>query len=165
MSKKQMLIVDDNDALRAALQAVFEDDYELEFAASGEEALMKYHRRTPQVVLMDYKMPGISGLETLQRLQGEAQKSPVVLMSAYDEKPVVNTALAHGASDFVGKPFNVNQIKAVIERAMDGRQEEVEPEFQPLQIRKTKAYQQIQPVMTQSEVDELVEKAMRLTCV
>jgi DNA-binding NtrC family response regulator len=163
MSKKQMLIVDDNDSLRAALQAVFEDDYELEFAASGEEALMKYHRRVPQVVLMDYKMPGLDGLETLQRLQTEAQKSPVVLMSAYDEKPVVSTALAQGATDFVGKPFNVNDIRAVIERAVDNQSSLVHASS-PHKIRQEKNQNQIQPIMTQPEVDELVEQAMRLTC-
>jgi DNA-binding NtrC family response regulator len=160
MSRKQMLIVDDNDSLRAALQAVFEDDYDLEFAASGEEALMKYHRHVPQVVLMDYKMPGLSGLETLQRLQGEAHKSPVVLMSAYDETPVQHTAFAYGASDFVGKPFNVNQIKAVIERAVDQHGVESAP-----RLRQDKPSQPVQSIMTQPEVDELVEQAMRLTCV
>ncbi|NTV52202.1 MAG: response regulator, partial [Candidatus Firestonebacteria bacterium] len=141
MLKKQMLIVDDNDSLRAALQAVFEDDFELEFAATGEEALMKYHRNVPQVVLMDYKMPGIDGMETLQRMQGEAKKSPVVLMSAYDEKPVVNQALAHGATDFVGKPFNVWDIRAAIERAVENRKGEVEPAFATAKTRKVKTNQ------------------------
>ncbi len=58
--KKKMLIVDDNDSLRVALKLVFEDDYDIHFAATGEEAIAAFGEASPQVVLMDFQMPGLN---------------------------------------------------------------------------------------------------------
>ncbi len=160
MSKKQMLIVDDNDALRAALQTVFEDEFELAFAASGEEALEKYHSRVPEVVLMDYKMPGLSGVETMQRMQAQNEGSPVVLMSAYDEAPVVSQAFECGAADFIGKPFDVTRMRKVIDRAIQKYQARVVGSA-PVNSKRDSG----QPIVTQMEVDELIDQTLRMACV
>ncbi len=159
MLKKQMLIVDDNDALREALKAVFEDDFELSFAASGEEALTQYRRSTPQVVLMDYRMPGLDGIETLQQLRSEAPDSRVVLMSAYDELPTVIQAMRQGATDFVGKPFDVAQIKAAINHAVAEKSQADSGAF-----RRSFRSPKPQPVITQAELDEMIHQTVRLAC-
>lgn len=151
MSKQQMLIVDDNSALRAALQAVFEDEYDLTFAADGQEALREYRQRAPQVVLMDYKMPGLDGLETLQEMRAQKADSRVVLMSAYDERETVEAARRSGATDFVGKPFDVEEIKRVIQKAAPAR-------------KTVRARAAAKPVITQREVDELIHQTLRLAC-
>jgi DNA-binding NtrC family response regulator len=162
MPKKQMLIVDDNDSLRAALQTVFEDDFELEFAASGEEALVKYRQSIPQVVLMDYKMPGIDGLETLQRMHAQLEGSPVVLMSAYDEAPVVNRALECGATDFIGKPFDVSRMRRVIDQAIRQFHNRLGVQTSAAPAPKENLPQ---PHITQAEVDELIDQTLRMACV
>jgi CheY-like chemotaxis protein len=152
MSKQQMLIVDDNRALRVALKAVFEDDYELTFAADGQEALREYKQRAPQVVLMDYKMPGLDGLETLEQMRAQQADSRVVLMSAYDERETVTAARLSGATDFVGKPFDVEEIKRVIQKAAPVRSRTVRTQAAP------------KPVISQHEVDELIQSTLRLAC-
>jgi DNA-binding NtrC family response regulator len=142
------------------LKIVFEDDFELEFAASGEEALMKYHRHIPQVVLMDYKMPGINGLETLERMQAQVKPSPVILMSAYNDKPMVHAAMEYGAKEFISKPFDIDSIRAAIERAV----EEPKP-LSPTEANRAIRNENKRPaIMTQNEVDELVDQTMRFTC-
>lgn len=150
MSKKQMLIVDDNTALREALKAVFEDEYELRFAASGEEALRQYRQHAPQVVLMDYKMPDMDGLETLQYMQPRTNNSRVVMMSAFDDKITMEAARRRGATDFVGKPFDVAQLKNIISQ----------------QAKAAKPQSEASPaVMTQIELNDLIHQTLRLTCV
>jgi len=152
MSKQQMLIVDDNYALRVALKAVFEDEYDLTFAADGKEALREYKQRAPQVVLMDYKMPGLDGMETLQQMRAQRADSRVVLMSAYDERETVSEARDCGATDFVGKPFDVEEIKRVIHKAAPARSQQVRVKTAP------------KPVITQREVDDLISQTLRLAC-
>jgi CheY-like chemotaxis protein len=152
MSKKQMLIVDDNYALREALKAVFEDEYELAFAADGQEALLQYRQRAPQVVLMDYRMPGLDGIETLQQMRAQSQQAKVVLMSAYDDRQTVADARNSGATDFVGKPFDIEQIKRAIHRAAPVRSQNVRVQSAP------------KPVITQREVDDLISQTLRLAC-
>ncbi len=162
MSRTKMLIVDDNDALCQALKTVFEKDYELAFAASGEEALVEYQQRHPQVVLMDYKMPGLDGLETLQRLRSQYADSKVVFMSAYDDIPTVVAALRQGAADFVGKPFNVQHIQEVVAQAAA----ETQPAHSPQPARRrSPASQTAAPVITQREIDEMINRTLRFACV
>lgn len=150
MSKKQMLIVDDNQALCSALEAVFEDDFELSFATTGEEALAKHKKNTPQVVLMDYRMPGIDGIETLNRMHDYAPQSQVVLMSAHDDLPTVIKAMRHGATDFVGKPFELDEIKSIVAHAAATAPE-------PKQVQ--------EPLISQAEVDDLIRESLQYACV
>ncbi|MEW6515735.1 MAG: response regulator [candidate division FCPU426 bacterium] len=153
MSKKQMLIVDDNQGLREALRTVFEDEYELAFAGSGEEALRFTFKRRPEVVLMDYRMPGMDGLETLSYLKKLAPDSRTVVMSAFDDRNQVEQFLSAGATDFVGKPFDVQDIKHKIARAAATAPKLVE--YQP-EVKKT------EPVISRREVDDMINQTLRL---
>jgi len=160
--KKQLLIVDDNNALREALKIVFEDDFDLTFASNGEEALMQYSKRSPAVVLMDYKMPGMDGIETLQRMRAQAPDSRVVLMSAYDELSTVVNAMRSGAVDFVGKPFSVEQIKAAVGQTVASA---------PTASAKSDKIWKENPVpsnrcsgISQNEVDDLIRQTLRIAC-
>ncbi len=153
MSKRQMLIVDDNQGLREALRTVFEDEYELAFAGSGEEALRFSFKRKPEVVLMDYRMPGLDGIETLSYLKQLAPDSQTVLMSAYDDRDQVERCLGAGAVDFVGKPFDVKDIKRKIERAAGKAVRLVEYQS---------ASKQSEPIISQREVDDMISQTLRL---
>lgn len=158
MSRKRMLIVDDNDSLCQALRTVFEDDYDLSFAASGEEALDRARTARPQVVLMDYKMPGMNGIQTLERLRAGDARSKVVMMSAYSEIPTVVSAVREGAENFVSKPFDVEELKAVVARAARSAGDEPKP------ARRRAVPAASGPVMSQSEVDDLIHQTLRFAC-
>lgn len=152
-SKKQMLIVDDNRALREALKAVFEDEYELSFAEDGREALREYRQRAPQVVLMDYQMPGMDGLETLQHMQPQASGSRVVMMSAHHDLSTETVAKRYGASDFVGKPFNVEELKTIVNQTSRTAR---------VRERAARAQAMPAPVITQNELSDLINSTLRL---
>ncbi len=160
MSKKQMLIVDDNHGLREALRTVFEDDFDLAFASSGEEALGVSEHRRPQVVLMDYQMPGLDGVQTMQLLREQTPESRVIVMSAYDDHQRVAAAMRSGASDFVGKPFDIREIKSLVERAAATSDQSL-PSKKPSNVPKT-----IKPkvLITQQEVDAMIDQTLRTAC-
>lgn len=153
MSKRQMLIVDDNQGLREALRTVFEDEYELVFAGSGEEALRFSFKRKPEVVLMDYRMPGMDGIETLSYLKQLAPDTRTVLMSAWDDRDQVERFFGAGAVDFVGKPFDVKDIKRKVERAAGKSMRLVEYQSHRPQV---------QPIVSQREVDDMINQTLRL---
>ena len=117
MPKRHMLIVDDNYGLREALRTVFEDDYNLSFAENGEQALRATFAAKPEVVLMDYRMPGMDGIETMEYLRKMVPDSQLVIMSAYDDCENVADFYRNGAYDFVGKPFNVSEVKEIVASA------------------------------------------------
>jgi CheY-like chemotaxis protein len=116
MPKKHVLIVDDNAELLEALKDVLEDDYDLDFAANGREAILKFNQHVPAVVLMDYKMPGMDGLETLRCIRTQVKSVPVIMMSAYHEECTVRSAIANGADFYLSKPFDLATVKDAIEK-------------------------------------------------
>ncbi len=157
MSKKQMLIVDDNHGLREALRTVFEDDFDLAFASSGEEALGVSEHHRPQVVLMDYQMPGLDGVQTMQLLREQTPESHVIVMSASDDHQRVTAAMRSGASDFVGKPFDIKAIRSMVERAV-ATSGKCLPSKQPSYVSQTI---KPEPIITQQEVDAMINQTLR----
>ncbi len=157
MSRKQMLIVDDNQGLREALKTVFEDEYELTFAASGEEALKRTFQQVPEVVLMDYRMPGLNGVETMSYLKQLAPDSQMVIMSAWDDQESVKRYPGGGAVNFVGKPFDVRNIKQVVGQAAEKSEKIVE-------FKTRRQQQQAEPVISQREVDLMISDTLRVAC-
>ncbi|NTV51579.1 MAG: response regulator [Candidatus Firestonebacteria bacterium] len=114
MAKKLILIVDDNAELLDALQDVLGDEYNLAFAANGREALEKFQACTPAAVLMDYKMPGMDGLETLRHLRHQTKTVPVIIMSAYDEMVLEQDVMAAGANRYISKPFELSTVRSAL---------------------------------------------------
>ncbi len=156
--RKKMLIVDDNENLREALQLMFEDHYDLKFAASGEEAIQSFDQFNPEVVLMDFQMPGLDGVQTMQVLREQSAQSQMIIMSAYNEKERVRSAFRNGAFDFVTKPFDVKDLKTMVENAAANADKIIN--FQP------SAYlvQAKEAAFNQREVDQMVERTLQAAC-
>jgi len=158
MSKKQILIVDDNDGLRTALQLLFEDKYELSFAASGEEAIRTTQDLKPQVILMDFKMAGITGIQTLQLLREELPTTQTVIMSAYDDKRMVSAAYESGAFEFVRKPFDAWSLRNIVDQAANCSEKLVHFDVE------AKNSGSPEPVISQAELNEMIDQTLRVAC-
>jgi len=114
-----VLLVDDDadnrEYLGVLLQAI---GYAPEAVADGSAALERLARDTPpDVVILDVIMPGIDGLETLRRYRAAGGRVPVVMCSALDESDMVVRCMRAGASDYITKPFNTDELREVLERA------------------------------------------------
>lgn len=117
----QILVVDDQLGVRKLLLEAFkEDGYHVELAASGQEALEKVSQSRPNVILMDMKMPGMNGLDTLAEIEKIESSIEVIVMTAYGELELVAEAQKMGVKEYVTKPFDINTLRGIVERTLKG---------------------------------------------
>ncbi len=121
MSKGRVLIVDDESSARSALSEILSDEgYKVRTAADGFRALAAANEFAPDVVLTDLKMPGMDGLELLQRLAKDFSETAVILMTAFGAVESAVSAMRAGATDYLVKPLNSDELLVKIERALVG---------------------------------------------
>jgi len=132
--KIKILIVDDNESTREGTQRLleYEDNIEIVgFAENGLEAISRVEEFEPHVVLMDINMPVMNGIEATQRLQQEAPRTKVIVVSVQDDAHYLKQAFRAGAVDFVAKPITSAELAQAIERAYNSIQAEPTPPPMP----------------------------------
>ncbi len=119
MKDMRVMVVDDESAHRLMLKANLEEaGFEPSLAASGEEALDLVRAKAPNLMLLDLKMPGLSGLETLERLNESGREFPVIIMTAFGAIDTAVQALKAGAADYLTKPLDTDQLMLKIEQTL-----------------------------------------------
>jgi two-component system nitrogen regulation response regulator NtrX len=112
-------VVDDEPAVREALQQVLEyENMEIRLAASGAEGIAVFEEYRPHVVLLDVKMAGLDGLETLTRLRGLAPDAMVVMISGHGTIATAVEATQRGAFDFLEKPLDTDRLLVTLRNAL-----------------------------------------------
>jgi len=119
-SSKTILVVDDEKAARFALRRVFEKEFRVLEAETGEAALSAVERERPDLLVMDINMPGITGLDALARLrERDGDRAPPVLMlTAHGNERIAVEAMKRGAVDYLAKPYDVDELRIVARRAL-----------------------------------------------
>ncbi len=113
-----ILVVDDEEGPRESLRMMLKGDHEVLCAKDGEECLIMVGREKPALILLDVRLPGLDGIEVLQRLKQNHPEIPVIVVSAVGTHKTVIDALKLGAVDFIAKPFDAIQIRDTIRRAL-----------------------------------------------
>src|ERR1051325_7331516 len=117
MSK--LLLIDDETDVQYSFQRIFDSpDIELATASSGEEGLKLIPKFKPDLVLMDVRMGGMNGLETLRRIRQMDSRLLVILMTAYGTTQTAIEAMKLGAYDYLLKPFDVLKLKEIVGNAL-----------------------------------------------
>lgn len=117
MSK--LLLIDDETDVQYSFRRIFDaSDVEMFTASSGEEGLRLLPKVKPDLVLMDVRMGGMSGLETLRRIREADPKLLVILMTAYGTTQTAIEAMKLGAYDYLLKPFDVPKLKEIVTNAL-----------------------------------------------
>jgi two-component system response regulator (stage 0 sporulation protein F) len=115
-SQATILVIDDQPGIRRLLTEVLQDEgYSVKTAANGYEGIQVATDTKPNVILMDMKMPGMDGIETLKELKRHGQGDQVIMMTAYGELDMVNEAREAGMRDYITKPFDIISLCRIIE--------------------------------------------------
>src|SRR6266704_4433468 len=123
MLKARILVIDDEAAIRDSLRMTLEyEGYEFMGAATGQEGLALVEREAPDLVLLDVKLPGMDGIEVLERLRNMNESLPVVVVSGHGTISTAVEATKKGAFDFIEKPFASDRILVSLRNALDHRQ-------------------------------------------
>jgi two-component system nitrogen regulation response regulator NtrX len=123
MPKSRILVIDDEAAIRDSLRMTLEyEGYEFIGAATGQEGLALVEREAPDLVLLDVKMPGMDGIEVLERLRNMNESLPVVVVSGHGTISTAVEATKKGAFDFIEKPFASERVLVSLRNALDQRQ-------------------------------------------
>ncbi|BAL94330.1 acetoacetate metabolism transcriptional regulator AtoC [Rubrivivax gelatinosus] len=116
------IVCDDDEAIRRMLSAVLgKEGLRVVTANDGAEAVEAYQRERPDVVLMDIRMPRMSGLEALSAIRAADRRASVILMTAFAEVGTAVRAIKDGAFDYVIKPFDLDEIRVLVRRVLEIR--------------------------------------------
>ncbi|MDV2684543.1 response regulator [Alkalihalophilus sp. As8PL] len=111
----KVLVVDDQYGIRVLLTEILQKDgYQLYQAANGVQALKVVEEDSPDLVLLDMKIPGMDGLEILRRIKEKHEEIQVIMMTAYGELNLINEAMQLGAITHFAKPFDIDDVRKVI---------------------------------------------------
>ena len=118
----RVLVIDDEEGVRAFIQRALQPNYEVHLAHSGEEGIKQAAAVKPDLILLDLRMPGLTGLEVLAQLKASKETSeiPVFVVSLQGETDILIDCQRAGAVDHVIKPFSAEDLQKVIRRQLSG---------------------------------------------
>jgi len=115
----KLLLIDDEADVQYSFHRIFDSpEVELTTAASGEEGIERVQEIKPDLVIMDVRMSGMNGLETLRRIRQGDAKLPIIMMTAYGTTQTAIEAMKLGAYDYLLKPFDVPKLKQIVFTAL-----------------------------------------------
>ena len=119
MHRYTILIVDDDRLLQKALNNILRERYDPVIAGSGEEALRLLDKQTVDLALLDVRLPGIDGVETLRRIKAAHKDLLVIMMTAYEDVQTVIASMKLGAHDYLVKPLEMEMFELIVAKALE----------------------------------------------
>lgn len=120
MPKSKILVVDDEKNTRLTLEEALEPlGYDIVLAASGEEAIKRLEDPDLTLILLDLRMPGVSGLDVLRHIERERPDVRVVILTGHGTVDDAVESMKHGALDVIQKPFALEEIRALVQAELD----------------------------------------------
>ena len=124
---QKILIVDDEDAFRAIVKEILIDkEFSAAEASNGLNAIEIFKNNPFDAVLLDLRMPGMDGIETLQELKKIDSHVPIIILTAFGDIPTAVEAVKQGAYDFITKPPEFDELVTIIKRAVEMRRPKME---------------------------------------
>lgn len=119
VARKKILVIDNEVELLTLIKELLEDGgYRVFCAADGAEGLRLHEREKPDLIILDLRMPGMDGIETLRRLRQIDPRVRVVILTAYGSPDSIRAAADMDVSDYIGKPFDNEHFVRVIREAL-----------------------------------------------
>jgi DNA-binding response OmpR family regulator len=122
MSHARVLLVDDDEEFVSALaERLCLRNYDAAIATSGQAALSEIQKKCPDIVLLDYKMPGMNGMETLKRITTNDSSIDVIIVTGSLDADIGESAMSAGATDYMVKPLDVEELLGKLENIRQKR--------------------------------------------
>jgi DNA-binding NtrC family response regulator len=121
--RASILVVDDEQGVRESLRMILKLSYKVYLSPSGEEALNFIRENKVDLILLDLRMPGLSGLDTLREIKKISEDIDVIIVTAYGTIANAQEAIAHRVTDFITKPFDVAEVLHIVNRTIKKRGE------------------------------------------
>lgn len=151
--------MDDEESIRIMLKRVLSgEQYEIQEAINGLEALEKIAREKYSAILLDLKMPQMNGLQVISEIKKMDINTPIIMMSAYGTIPDAVEAMKIGAADYIVKPFDLDELKMILDRMI--RQDEMENENQYYKEEEDKRFN-FEEIISQSQAMKEVLKMIK----
>lgn len=124
---KKILVVDDSPVTLRGIKAMLDKDYQITVATSGEQALQSLKKRRPDLILLDYEMPGLDGRETLEKIREDEEISdiPVIFLTGVADKEHIAAVLKLNPAGYFLKPAEKERLIGAIEEVLGGADEEI----------------------------------------
>src|SRR5579864_4782955 len=116
---RTILIIDDDKTARYGICRALEDQHRLLEAGSAAEARKVMAAESPDLLLLDIEMPEENGLEFLRDLRSKENARPVIMLTAYGSEKVAVEAMKGGAYDYLPKPFEIDELRLVVDKALE----------------------------------------------
>jgi DNA-binding NtrC family response regulator len=114
-----ILVVDDELGPRESLRMILRPLFEVKTASNGQEALQCLQQEKIDLITLDLKMPGLSGLDVLREIKKMNVEAAVIIITAYGTLTNAHEAIRYGAVDFISKPYNATDILSVVRRTVE----------------------------------------------
>jgi len=114
-----VLVVDDELGPRESLRMILRPLYEVKTASTGQEALQYIQEEKIDLITLDLKMPGISGMDVLREIKKMKLDVPVIIITAFGTLTNAHEAIRFGAVDFISKPYNATDILSIVRRTVE----------------------------------------------
>lgn len=152
-----ILVIDDEKSIRNTLQEVLEyENHKVEQATNGSEALDLFGNGSYDIVLCDIKMPGMDGIEVLEKLHEKASDVPIIMISGHGNIDTAVEAIKKGAYDFIEKPLDLNRLLVSVRNALE--RNDLVTETRVLKRKISKAYDIVGESPAIVKVKEMIER-------
>lgn len=134
----RLLVVDDEEAVRNLLQRILEGaGYQVTTAANSQEALYQVSLGEVEVVLLDIKMPGMSGVEVLRKIIADSPDTCVIMVTAVVDMETAIETMKLGAYDYITKPFDQDSVKQKVPKAIESWKRQLQEKHRYLELQKS----------------------------
>jgi len=119
-ARRTVLVVDDDREMSSIIQKVLtREHYDVRTAEDGEEALQAMRKRPADIVVADWKMPVLDGMRLIELVKREFPRAKVIMITAFGEVDEYLEAMTRGAYEFLPKPLDIGELKALVNRAAE----------------------------------------------
>jgi len=122
MAKRKILVIDDEKLIQWSLeQELSRNGYEVFSAGTGEAGLQLFERESPDLTIVDIRLPGADGIEILEKIKAQDKEHPIIMITAFGDVGTAVRAMKLGAYDYLTKPFDLEVVKLVVGKALESR--------------------------------------------